>query len=124
MRKIGDPLKLAKKYYSDGVDEIIFIDSVASLYSRNNLFHILEKTVEEVFVPITLGGGIRSLEDIYKALSSGADKVSINSFATEKPSFIKDAVNEFGSSTITIYIEAKKIGKKEVYKYYGRGKQV
>ena len=124
LRKIGDPLKLAKKYYSDGVDEIIFIDSVASLYSRNNLFHILEKTVEEVFVPITLGGGIRSLEDIYKALSSGADKVSINSFATEKPSFIKDAVNEFGSSTITIYIEAKKIGKKkwEVYKYYGREK--
>jgi len=124
LRKIGDPLKLAKKYYSEGVDEIIFIDSVASLYSRNNLFHILEKTVEEVFVPITLGGGIRSLKDISKALTSGADKISINSYATENPDFIKKAVKEFGSSTITIYIEAKKIGEKkwEIYKYYGREK--
>ena len=124
LRKIGDPYTLSKKYYNEGVDEIILIDSVASLYSRNNLFHIVEKTVKDVFIPITLGGGIRSLKDISKALGAGADKIAINSYATENPNFINTSVNEFGSSTITIYIEAKKVGEKkwEVYKNYGRDK--
>ena len=124
LRKIGDPYTLSKKYYNEGVDEIILIDSVASLYSRNNLFHIVEKTVNDVFIPITLGGGIRSLKDISKALGAGADKIAINSYATENPNFINTSVNEFGSSTITIYIEAKKVGEKkwEVYKNYGRDK--
>lgn len=124
LRKIGDPYTLSKKYYNEGVDEIILIDSVASLYSRNNLFHIVEKTVKDVFIPITLGGGIRSLKDISKALKAGADKIAINSYVTENPNFINTSVNEFGSSTITIYIEAKKVGEKkwEVYKNYGRDK--
>ena len=80
--------------------------------------------MKEVFVPITIGGGIRSLDDIYKALDAGADKVALNSYATENPEFIKKAVYEFGSSTITINIEAKNItsSKWEVYKYYGREK--
>ena len=122
LRKIGDPIEIAKRYYEEGIDEIILIDTVASLYKRNNLFQVVEKATESVFAPITLGGGIRSLSDIEKALKSGADKVAINSYATENPDFIKEAVKIFGSSTITIYIEAKKISenKWEPYKYYGR----
>ena len=124
LRKIGDPLEIATKYYQDGIDEIMMIDVVASLYGRNNLFDIIKKTTENIFVPITLGGGIRSLKDIDEALKSGADKVAINTFATENPNFIKEAVNNFGSSTITIYIEAKNIGDKkwEAYKNSGRDK--
>ena len=107
LRKIGEPLEIATNYYNEGIDEIIMIDAVASLYGRNNLFNIIEKSVEKIFIPITLGGGIRSLNDIDKALKSGADKVAINSYATENPNFIKEAVKHFGSSTITVYIEAK-----------------
>ena len=124
LRKIGKPLDLAEKYYSNSIDEIIFIDAVASLYERNNLFNIVEEATKNIFCPITLGGGIRSLQDIEKALNSGADKISINSFATENPDFLKKAVDTFGSSTIVINIEVKKIGNKkwEIYKYYGREK--
>tara|TARA_B100001540_G_scaffold315256_1_gene342071 strand:+ start:9866 stop:10588 length:723 start_codon:yes stop_codon:yes gene_type:complete len=124
LRKVGDPLRLAEKYYKEGIDEIVFIDAVASLYERNHLFKIIEHATENIFCPITLGGGIRSLSDIEKALNSGADKVSINSYATENPSFIKKAVDEFGSSTITVNVDAKKIdnNKWEVYKFYGREK--
>ena len=123
LRKIGDPLKLAKKYYEEKIDEIMFIDAVASLYDRNNLFNIIDQSTKEIFCPITLGGGIRSLEDIDKALKSGADKVAINSHAIENPQFIKQAVENFGSSTILANIEAKKIDNDwEIYKYYGREK--
>ena len=123
LRKIGDPLKLAKKYYEEKIDEIMFIDAVASLYGRNNLFNIIDQSTKEIFCPITLGGGIRSLEDIDKALKSGADKVAINSHAIENPQFIKQAVENFGSSTILVNIEAKKINNVwEIYKFYGREK--
>jgi cyclase len=122
LRKIGDPVVLARKYYEDGIDEIILIDSVASLYGRNNLFEVVKKTTENIFIPITLGGGIKSLKDIDKALNSGADKVAINSSAIDNPSFVKEAVDNFGASTVTIYIEAKKKndGTWEAYKHYGR----
>jgi len=110
LRKIGDPLDIATNYYKDGIDEIMMMDAVASLYGRNNLFNIVERAVKNIFVPITLGGGIKSLNDIDKALRSGADKVAINSYATENPNFIREAVKKFGSSTITVYIEAKNIG--------------
>tara|TARA_A100001015_G_C14978891_1_gene708547 strand:- start:784 stop:1518 length:735 start_codon:yes stop_codon:yes gene_type:complete len=124
LRKIGEPLEIATTYYNEGIDEIVMIDAVASLYGRNNLFNIIEKSVENIFVPITLGGGIRSLNDIEKALNSGADKVAINSYATENPNFIKEAVNTFGSSTITVYIEAKSVGERkwEAFKNTGRDK--
>ena len=122
LRKVGDPIDLATNYYNSGIDEIILIDAVASLYNRNNLFNIIEKISESIFIPLTLGGGIRSIKDIENALNSGADKVAINSHATENPNFISEAVKIFGSSTITIYIEAKKISEKkwEAYKYCGR----
>ena len=124
LRKVGDPVQLITKYYVDGIDEIIISDSVASLYGRNNLFNFIKEITKEVFVPITLGGGIRSLNDIEKALNSGADKVSINSKALENPKFLKEASNTFGSSTIIASVEAKKIGnmKWEPYKFCGREK--
>jgi cyclase len=112
LRKIGDPKNIIENYYKEGIDEIIIIDSVASLYGRNNLFNLIEKITEEVFVPITLGGGIKNLKDIEKALKSGADKVAINSGAFENYNLIKKASKEFGSSTIISYIEAKKFRKK------------
>jgi cyclase len=124
LRKIGNPVELARQYYLDGIDEIILIDAVASLYGRNNLFEVVKKTTENIFIPITLGGGIKNLKDIDMALNSGADKISINSAGIENPSFIKEAVSNFGASTITIYIEAKKKndGLWEAYKHYGREK--
>ena len=124
LRKIGDPEKIAKEYYHDGIDEIILIDSVASLYGRNNLFDLIKKITKEIFVPITLGGGIRSLKDIENSLNSGADKVAINSKALEDPNFLSKAISNFGESTILVSIEAKKIGdeKWEAYKFCGREK--
>lgn len=124
LRKIGKPDKIIKQYYNDGIDELLIIDSVASLYGRNNLFDLIKNITNDIFVPITLGGGIRSLKDIEYALNSGADKVAINSKALEDPNFLYEAVNNFGMSTIVANIEAKKISanKWEPYKFCGREK--
>ena len=124
LRKIGNPEKIIKDYYSSGIDEILMIDSVASLYGRNNLFNFIKKITQNIFVPITLGGGIRSLSDIENALNSGADKVAINSMALENPNFLSEAVSNFGSSTIVANIEAKKVTDNvwEPYKFCGREK--
>jgi len=123
LRKVGKPLDLLEKYYEEGADEICLIDSVASLYGRNNLFSIIENATKNIFIPLTVGGGIRNLKDIELALNSGADKVAINSYATENPNFISEASKNFGSSTIVSYIEAKKNESSwEAYKYFGREK--
>ena len=108
LRKIGDPIQIAKKYYVDGIDEILFMDAVASLYERNNLFHIIENAVKHVFVPITIGGGIRKINDIEKALRSGADKIAINTQAIKTPKFITEASRLYGSQSIIGSIEAKR----------------
>jgi len=108
LRKVGDPEKLAQKYYEDGSDEIIFLDSVASLYDRNSLIEIIKKVSKNVFIPITVGGGIRSLKDIRNILRSGADKIAINSHFHKNKSFVKNAVHAFGSSTIVGSITAMK----------------
>lgn len=108
LRKIGDPIELAKKYYLEGIDEIVFMDAVASLYDRNNLFHIIEEACKQVFIPITIGGGIRSLKDIDKALKSGADKIALNTQAIKTPEIIKEASRIYGSQCIIGSIEAKK----------------
>ncbi|MDA7920103.1 HisA/HisF-related TIM barrel protein, partial [Akkermansiaceae bacterium] len=79
LRKVGNPVELSKKYYEMGIDEIIFMDAVASLYGRNNLFDIIEEACKNIFIPITIGGGIRKIKDIELALKSGADKIAINS---------------------------------------------
>lgn len=122
LRKIGDPNIIGKKYYLDGADELLFMDVVASLYGRNNIFEIIKKITKNIFIPITIGGGIRSVEDIQQALNSGADKVAINSAAVKDPKFIKQAVSFFGSSTIVVSIETRKNRKNiwEVYTHNGR----
>ena len=124
LRKIGDPINIVKEYYSKGIDELLIIDSVASLYGRNNLFDLIKDITKDIFVPITLGGGIRSLKDIENSLKSGADKVAINSMALEKPMFLTEAVSNFGESTIIVNIEAKYISRNrwEAYKFCGRDK--
>jgi cyclase len=124
LRKIGNPKDIVKEYYEDGIDEFLIIDSVASLYGRNNLFDLIKNITKDIFVPITLGGGIRSLYDIENALKSGADKVAINSKALEEPDFLREAVSNFGESTIMLNVEAKKITDNtwEAYKFCGREK--
>jgi cyclase len=121
LRKIGDPNTLAIKYYFEGIDEIIFMDAVASLYGRNNLFNIIERACKDVFIPITIGGGIRSINDIELALKSGADKIAINTQAIKNPSIINEASRFYGSQCIVGSIEAKKKGSKwEAYINNGR----
>lgn len=105
LRVLGNPSEFAKYYYETGVDEILLMDCVASLYGRNSLDNIISYTAENTFVPITVGGGIRTLNDINRILRSGADKVCINTAAINNPKFIKDAVEHFGSSTIVCAIE-------------------
>ena len=108
LRKLGDPNKFALKYFMSGIDEIIFHDSVASLYERNNIFNVIEQACEEIFIPIIISGGIRNLKDIEKALSSGADKVAINTQAVKTPKFISEAARNFGSQCIVGAIDCKK----------------
>ena len=92
LRVIGDPNKFAKEYYNLGADELLYMDSVASLYGRNSLESIIKKTTKDVFVPITVGGGLRSIEDVTAALRAGADKVSINTAAIKNPNIISHLV--------------------------------
>lgn len=121
LRKVGNPGQMARAYYGSGIDEIIFMDAVASLYGRNNLLHIIEAACKEVFVPITVGGGIRSLNDIEHALKSGADKVAINTQAIKEPNLISQAARSFGSQCIVASIEAKSLSSSwEAYVDNGR----
>jgi cyclase len=122
LRKVGDPNDMAIKYYNQGVDEIIFMDAVAAYYDRNSLSDLIVKATENVFVPITVGGGIRTLSDISKALKSGADKVAINTQGVRTPEFVTEAASVFGSQCIVASVEAKKISdqKWEVYVDNGR----
>ncbi|MDC0446762.1 imidazole glycerol phosphate synthase cyclase subunit [Gammaproteobacteria bacterium] len=108
LRKIGQPNKMAKKYYQDGVDEIIFLDAVASLYDRNSLIDILRQATRETFIPITIGGGIKTTEDIKDALSAGADKVAINTNAVNNLDFIREAIERFGSQAIVGSVVARR----------------
>ncbi len=108
LRKLGNPNEFALNYFNDGIDEIIFHDSVASLYERNNIFNVIEKASEEVFIPIIVSGGIRNLRDIETALKSGADKVAINTQAVKTPKFISEAAHNFGSQCIVGSIDCKK----------------
>ena len=108
LRKVGNPNEMSKKYYDEGVDEVLFIDSVASLYNRNNLFSVIRKASEEVFVPITIGGGLRSVADVEEALDAGADKVAINTQAVRNPNFIEELAKRYGSQCIVASVQAKR----------------
>jgi len=106
-RFLGDPNEFCLKYYQEGIDEIIYVDAVASLYGRDSIKDIIRKTTENVFVPITVGGGIRTLEDATEILRSGADKVAINSAAVLRPELISEIANRFGKQCMVISIQAK-----------------
>ena len=118
LRKLGNAKDFAKKYYESGIDEIIYIDTVASLYSREGIFKILMETVQEVFVPITVGGGIRNVDDAYKYFDHGADKIFVNTAAVENPKIIDKLVNNFGSANITLSIETIKDQDSEAWGVY------
>src|SRR3989344_7157677 len=108
LRIVGNPKELAERYYQEGADELIYLDIVASLYQRNLNFDLLKSISENIFIPFTVGGGIRTIQDINNALRSGADKIAINTYAVKNPEFITKAVKEFGSQCIVLSIEAKK----------------
>jgi len=122
LRVVGQPAEMAAKYYAEGADELIYLDIVASLYQRNLDFELLKSVSEKIFVPLTVGGGIRSIHDITNALRAGADKVAINTYAVQHPEFLSEAVKFFGSQCIVLYVEAKRvaIGKWEAYTDGGR----
>ena len=122
LRKVGNPNDLARNYYDEGIDEIVFMDAVAAYYDRNSLSDLIKEACTDVFIPITVGGGIRTINDISNALKSGADKVAINTKAVHQPMFIVQSSKIFGSQCIVASIEAKSnsADKWEVYTDNGR----
>lgn len=108
LRVVGNPQELAERYYTEGIDELIYMDVVASLYERSLDFEQLKGVCDRIFVPLTVGGGIRSLHDIAEALRAGADKVAINTYAIKNPEFIREAARRYGSQCIVLSVEAKK----------------
>lgn len=122
LRVLGKPEQFARAYYEQGADELLFMDVVASLYGRNSLTEIIERTARELFVPLTVGGGLRTLDDIRAALRAGADKVSLNTAAIQRPDFVREASQRFGSSTIVVSIEAIRLssGRYEAFTDNGR----
>ena len=122
LRKLGDPYKFALKYYLQGVDEIFYTDIVASLYERNSLLEIIKETTNDIFVPITVGGGLRSIEDVTAALRAGADKVSINTAAIKNPNIISQVSRKFGSQCMVLSIQAKWQGN-HWEAYYDNGRE-
>lgn len=122
LRVVGDPHEFALRYYEQGADEIIFMDVVASLYQRNNLTDIIRRAADRIYIPITVGGGIRSIEDVHTMLRSGADKVAINTAAIARPELISEVSKRFGAQCMVLSVEAKRIGpgKWEAYTDNGR----
>jgi len=122
LRKMGEPNGFARKYYEQGIDEIFYDDIVASLYERNSLLDIIEMTTDYIFVPITVGGGIRNLNDVSAVLNAGADKISINTAAIKNPRIISDVANKFGSQCMVLSIQAKCNGN-HWEAYYDNGRE-
>lgn len=113
IRDAGDPVEVAKRYDEQGADELAFLDITASSEERETLVHVVEAVASQVFIPLTVGGGIRTVEDIRGLLNAGADKVSINTAAVENPGFIAEAARRFGSQCIVVAIDAKQVEPKE-----------
>ncbi|MCD4824102.1 MAG: imidazole glycerol phosphate synthase cyclase subunit [Phycisphaerae bacterium] len=122
LRVMGKPEAFAQYYYENGADELVYMDAVASLYERNSLTEIIRRTASQIFIPLTVGGGLRSVEDIREVLRAGADKVSLNTAAIRNPSLIHEASQSFGASTILVSIEAirRKDGGYECLTDFGR----
>jgi len=124
LRVMGDPRQHAREYYEQGADELIYMDIVASLYGRNNLTDIVRQTARDIFVPLTVGGGVRSVDDVNSLLRAGADKVAVNTAAVARPALITEVARRFGSQCMVLSIEAKRVGpgRWEAYTDNGREK--
>ncbi len=126
IRDAGDPVEVARRYDREGADEITFLDITATHDNRDTIVHVVEQVASEVFIPLTVGGGIRTLEDIRRMLNAGADKVGINSAAVANPEFVKQAADKFGSQCIVVAIDAKKVSQEgeenrwEIFTHGGR----
>ena len=122
LRDAGDPVETGKRYSEAGADELVFLDITASADDRDTLLHVVEAVAEQVFIPFTVGGGVRSVEDIRRLLVAGADKVSINTAAVHRPEFVREAAEKFGSQCIVVAIDAKSVGpdKFEIFTHGGR----
>jgi cyclase len=122
LRVVGDPHEHALRYYAEGADELLFMDIVASLYQRNNLSDIIKRTADRIYVPITVAGGIRSLDNVSEMMHSGADKVAINTAAIARPQLITEVARRYGSQCMVLGIEAKRVapGRWEAYTDNGR----
>ncbi len=126
IRDAGDPVEVAKRYDQQGADEITFLDITATAHERDTIVHVVEEVASQVFIPLTVGGGIRSVDDIRKMLNAGADKVAINSAAIFNPGFVQEACDTFGSQCIVVAIDAKKVSldsepdKWEIFTHGGR----
>ena len=126
IRDAGDPIEVAKRYDQQGADEITFLDITATAHERDTMVHVVEAVASQVFIPLTVGGGIRTVDDIRKMLNAGADKVGINSAAVKNPEFVKQAAEKFGSQCIVVAIDAKRVSaegepnKWEIFTHGGR----
>jgi cyclase len=126
IRDAGDPVEVARRYDREGADEITFLDITASSDDRETMVHVVEQVAAEVFIPLTVGGGIRSLEDIRRMLNAGADKVAINTAAVFRPEFVREATERFGSQCIVVAIDAKQVSEEgeaprwEIFTHGGR----
>ena len=120
---MGNPQEFARRYYEAGADELIYIDIVASLYERNNLTDIVSKTATNVFIPITVGGGVRSVEDVKILLRAGADKVAINTAAVRNPNLVTEVAQRFGSQCMVLSIEAKQTAPNRWEAYTDNGRE-
>ncbi len=121
-RDAGDPVEIARRYDEQGADEIVFLDITASSDNRETMVHVVEQVAEQVFIPLTVGGGIRQVADVRRMLNAGADKVAINTAAVARPEFVKEASGHFGSQCIVVAIDAKQVapGRWEVFTHGGR----
>jgi cyclase len=121
LKDVGDPPAMAVDYERQGADEIVFLDISASAEGRRTMMHVVERTAESLFVPLTVGGGIRSRDDMRQALNAGADKVSVNTIAVQHPNVISECASDFGSQCVVVAIDAKKDGESwRVYTHGGR----
>lgn len=111
IRDAGDPVEIARRYDREGADELTFLDITATHHDRETIVHVVEQVAGEVFIPLTVGGGIRTLDDIRRMLNAGADKVGINSAAVRNPEFVREAADRFGSQCIVVAIDAKKVSE-------------
>ncbi len=111
IKDAGDPVEIARRYDQEGADELTFLDITASAHGRETMVHVVEQVAGEVFIPLTVGGGIRTLEDIRRMLNAGADKVSINTAAVFRPEFVREAAERFGAQCIVVAIDAKRVSQ-------------